>query len=175
MDLSKAPPIQQKRIVEFVNNFLISTVSFLNTFTNNCEIHLQRLNVKLRKIEADLSILEAKLSSVPGLETITVPNVTPTIPQAPVVPNPPTSSEVESSKSESNNPTTEPAVIAQPESVTPAPNQEQSQSNVTDSSQPKEVPEELKRFFKMVQFGVPVQAVKLKMKAEGFDPSLIDS
>jgi hypothetical protein len=46
-----------------------------------------------------------------------VPNVTPIIPQAPVVPNPPTSSEVESSKSESSKPTTEPAVIAQPESV----------------------------------------------------------
>lgn len=30
------------------------------------------------------------------------------------------------------------------------------------------------RFFKMVQFGVPAVAVKLKMKAEGLDPSVLE-
>lgn len=30
------------------------------------------------------------------------------------------------------------------------------------------------KFFKMVQFGVPAQAVKLKMKTEGFDPNILE-
>lgn len=34
---------------------------------------------------------------------------------------------------------------------------------------------ELARFIKMVQFGVPVPAVKLKMQQEGFNPDLLDS
>lgn len=32
---------------------------------------------------------------------------------------------------------------------------------------------ELVRFYKMVQFGVPVPAVKVKMQLEGFDPNLL--
>ena len=31
-----------------------------------------------------------------------------------------------------------------------------------------------KKYFKMMQFGVPAQAVKLKMLAEGFDPYLLE-
>ena len=33
---------------------------------------------------------------------------------------------------------------------------------------------EIARFVKMVHFGVPPQAVKLKMSAEGYDPSLLE-
>lgn len=31
-----------------------------------------------------------------------------------------------------------------------------------------------KKFFKMVQFGVPNEAVKMKMKAEGIEPSILE-
>lgn len=30
------------------------------------------------------------------------------------------------------------------------------------------------RFFRMIQVGVPVQAVHLKMQAEGYDPSILE-
>jgi len=30
------------------------------------------------------------------------------------------------------------------------------------------------RFFRMIQFGVPVEAVRLKMQAEGYDPSILE-
>lgn len=30
------------------------------------------------------------------------------------------------------------------------------------------------RFFRMIQVGVPVQAVRLKMKSEGLDPSILE-
>lgn len=31
-----------------------------------------------------------------------------------------------------------------------------------------------RKYFKMLQFGVPAPAVKLKMKAEGFDPDVLE-
>ncbi|KAL1462989.1 hypothetical protein WDU94_014782 [Cyamophila willieti] len=169
MDLSKVPPIQQKRIVEFVNNFVISTVQFLDKFSNNCDISLQRLDVKLRKVEAELCILEYKLNSVPALKITSVSNVTPSLPQS----------------SEPPNPDPHPNVIPSPtppipEVVQTNDSKESSADNdnppdETDVKPKEEIPEELKRFYKMIQFGVPVQAVKLKMKAEGFDPELIQS
>ncbi len=36
-----------------------------------------------------------------------------------------------------------------------------------------EVPEELQKYQKMVKVGVPVEAVKLKMRNVGLDPSLL--
>jgi WASH complex subunit CCDC53 len=52
-------------------------------------------------------------------------------------------------------------------------------AEVSGSRAPEPVPEApqdpgLARFFKMVQFGVPPPAVKLKMAAEGYDPSLLE-
>lgn len=55
------------------------------------------------------------------------------------------------------------------------------ESHNTDSDEPQaEAPEPIQRdpmydrFFKMIQVGVPVPAVKLKMIGEGLDPSMID-
>lgn len=31
-----------------------------------------------------------------------------------------------------------------------------------------------RKYFKMNQFGVPLEAVKMKMKAEGFDPNILE-
>lgn len=36
-----------------------------------------------------------------------------------------------------------------------------------------EYDERYEKFFKMVQFGVPEQAVRLKIKAEGLDPDVL--
>jgi WASH complex subunit CCDC53 len=30
------------------------------------------------------------------------------------------------------------------------------------------------KFFRMIQVGVPVEAVRLKMQAEGYDPSILE-
>lgn len=46
--------------------------------------------------------------------------------------------------------------------------------DLTEASPAKAVPEEVQKYFKMVQVGVPVQAVKLKMERDGFDPTLLD-
>ncbi|KAH8377848.1 hypothetical protein KR093_007477 [Drosophila rubida] len=65
VDKSQIPPLNQKRILAFVNHFLISTCTFLNEFALNCETKFVQLERQLQRTEAALIILEAKLASIP--------------------------------------------------------------------------------------------------------------
>ncbi|KAM4881961.1 WASH complex subunit 3 isoform 3-T3 [Thomomys bottae] len=83
IDLTKVPAIQQKRTVAFLNQFVVHTVQFLNRFSTVCEEKLSDLSLRIQQIETTLNILDAKLSSIPGLDDVTfevspisVPNVT---------------------------------------------------------------------------------------------------
>lgn len=57
----EVPPIDQKRMVAFINEFIITTVSFLNDFMTNIETKFVEFELKLQKIEASLMIVEAKV------------------------------------------------------------------------------------------------------------------
>ncbi|XP_028601890.2 WASH complex subunit 3 isoform X3 [Podarcis muralis] len=70
IDLTKVPAIQQKRTVAFLNQFVVHTVQFLNRFSTVCEEKLSALSLRIQQIETTLNILDAKLSSIPGLEDI---------------------------------------------------------------------------------------------------------
>ncbi|KAE8615110.1 hypothetical protein XENTR_v10008410 [Xenopus tropicalis] len=72
IDLTKVPPIQQKRTVAFLNQFVVHSVQFLNRFATVCEEKLSALSLRIQQIETTLNILEAKLSSIPGLEDVKV-------------------------------------------------------------------------------------------------------
>ncbi|KAK7813706.1 hypothetical protein U0070_001412, partial [Myodes glareolus] len=72
IDLTKVPAIQQKRTVAFLNQFVVHTVQFLNRFSTVCEEKLADLSLRIQQIETTLNILDAKLSSIPGLEDVTV-------------------------------------------------------------------------------------------------------
>ena len=56
-----------------MNNFIVNTTKFLNTFSDSCDIKLTQISTKINKLDTVLSILEAKLNSVPGLETDDIP------------------------------------------------------------------------------------------------------
>ncbi|TRZ03861.1 hypothetical protein DNTS_000494 [Danionella cerebrum] len=62
VDLTKVPAIQQRRIVAFLNQFIVHTVRFLNRFSTVCEEKLATVSLRIQQIETTLSILEAKLS-----------------------------------------------------------------------------------------------------------------
>ncbi|XP_011888087.1 PREDICTED: WASH complex subunit CCDC53 isoform X6 [Cercocebus atys] len=66
------PAIQQKRTVAFLNQFVVHTVQFLNRFSTVCEEKLADLSLRIQQIETTLNILDAKLSSIPGLDDVTV-------------------------------------------------------------------------------------------------------
>lgn len=50
-------------MVTFFNEFLITTTSFLNGFASECEDKFFELERKLNKIEANLTIIEDKVSN----------------------------------------------------------------------------------------------------------------
>ncbi|MED6265362.1 WASH complex subunit 3, partial [Characodon lateralis] len=72
VDLTKVPAIQQRRVVAHLNQFVVHTVRFLNRFSAVCEEKLSNISLRIQQIETTLCILEAKLSSIPGLEDVTV-------------------------------------------------------------------------------------------------------
>ncbi|CAD6234438.1 GSCOCG00001925001-RA-CDS [Cotesia congregata] len=173
IDYTKVPPIHQKRTISFINHFIVTTVSFLNKFALTCEEKLYDFENKLQKLEAAVVILESRLASVPGLD-IKSPNkdcdkkenetadkipveAAPTTPEAKYPDKDPvgqdeadTKQDVESTKVEVQN------------------------QEVSDNLEPISMHPIYRKYFKMVNFGVPKPAVKIKMKQEGLDPDLLD-
>ncbi len=60
-------PLALGTTLVIVNNFAAEAVSFLNEFGNLCESRLNDVSKRLSRAESSVSILEAKLKSVPGL------------------------------------------------------------------------------------------------------------
>lgn len=137
VDLETVNSIHKKRLLAFVNHFVISTTSFLNTISKSCEQKFMALENKIQKLEASIIILESKLNSVPGLKE-EVANVLTEETETPVV--------------------TEPEEV-KPEETAPEPAQ-------------AELSPELMKYVKMLQFGVPAQAVRLKLSQDSVDPAL---
>ncbi|XP_033017867.1 WASH complex subunit 3 isoform X1 [Lacerta agilis] len=164
IDLTKVPAIQQKRTVAFLNQFVVHTVQFLNRFSTVCEEKLSALSLRIQQIETTLNILDAKLSSIPGLEDVKF--------------------EVSSTSVNSvmNGPV--PQVSIDPQSTNVSPQLEQStghemgqhktegatENTITVAKDPRYA-----RYLKMVQVGVPVMAIRNKMISEGLNPDLLET
>ncbi|KAM9824162.1 WASH complex subunit 3 [Neosynchiropus ocellatus] len=168
VDLTKVPAIQQRRVVAYLNQFIVHTVRFLNNFSTVCEEKLSSVSLRIQQIETTLCILEAKLSSIPGLEDVTVDGVGRS---RAVLSN--------GSGPAGQNQADGPAVasLPAPEAVPSAqepvtqPKPEPEDSNVpTVSKDPRYA-----RYLKMVQVGVPAMAIRNKMVMEGLDPNLLDT
>ncbi|XP_031205306.1 WASH complex subunit 3 isoform X1 [Mastomys coucha] len=162
IDLTKVPAIQQKRTVAFLNQFVVHTVQFLNRFSAVCEEKLADLSLRIQQIETTLNILDAKLSSIPGLEDVTV-EVSPL--------------SVTTVTNGSHSETTS----EQPQMYIKTLQQNSRQdSGVQESEVPSEnvltVAKDPRyaRYLKMVQVGVPVMAIRDKMISEGLDPELLE-
>ncbi|KAB0388762.1 hypothetical protein E2I00_000816 [Balaenoptera physalus] len=152
IDLTKVPAIQQKRTVAFLNQFVVHTVQFLNPFSAVCEEKLADLSLRIQQIETTLNILDAKLSSIPGLDDaifevspISVTRITNE-----------TRSETTAEQSQNSLQDSGP----QESEVTP--------ENILTVA--KDI--RYARYLKMVQVGVPVMAIRNKMISEGLDPDL---
>ncbi|XP_052410802.1 WASH complex subunit 3 isoform X2 [Carassius gibelio] len=163
VDLTKVPAIQQRKIVAFLNQFIVNTVRFLNRFSTVCEEKLATVSLRIQQIETTLSILEAKLASIPGLEDVTVDGV-----RSSTETNGPAAA-----GSHATGPTLGPPVeVSQQAQVAPQePKADAPAENVmTVAKDPRYA-----RYLKMVQVGVPVMAIKNKMVMEGLDPGLLDT
>ncbi|XP_047481271.1 WASH complex subunit 3-like [Penaeus chinensis] len=173
VDLSKVEAINQKRTLAFINHWVLHTVAFLNQFSSICEERLVSLDTKLRRADHSLAILEAKLSSVPGLEGVVAEAVaSPAGPPSTAdaagateerqaapdaTASPPATQPEGAQQNAVESPEADPAPAAPAVSATPV------------SKDPRYVP-----YFKMLAVGVPRPAVEMKMSREGIDPSLLD-
>ncbi|KAF1372236.1 hypothetical protein PFLUV_G00263090 [Perca fluviatilis] len=168
VDLTKVPAIQQRRVVAYLNQFVVHTVRFLNRFSTVCEEKLANISLRIQQIETTLCILEAKLSSIPGLEDVTIDGLSQ---RQPAQANGPTTA----SQNQTDGPPAGSLPPPQPAQTTPEaampPKAEAAAENVmTVAKDPRYA-----RYLKMVQVGVPVMAIKNKMVLEGLDPNLLDT
>jgi len=53
--------MEQRRLVTYINNFITSTVLFLNDFMTHSEAKMMDSEQRLQKISASLCILETKV------------------------------------------------------------------------------------------------------------------
>uniref|UniRef100_A0A3Q4ACX5 WASH complex subunit 3 n=1 Tax=Mola mola TaxID=94237 RepID=A0A3Q4ACX5_MOLML len=142
VDLTQVPAIQQRRIVAYLNQF----------------VKLANISLRIQQIETTLCILEAKLSSIPGLEDVTIEGVSQ---RQPAQTNGPTAAHPSQ--------TDRPAV--QNDTFDILCYSEAAAENVmTVAKDPCYA-----RYLKMVQVGVPVMAIRNKMVLEGLDPNLLDT
>ncbi|XP_004675809.1 PREDICTED: WASH complex subunit CCDC53 isoform X1 [Condylura cristata] len=155
IDLTKVPAIQQKRTVAFLNQFVVHTVQFLNRFSTVCEEKLAELSLRIQQIETTLNILDAKLSSIPGLDDVTF-EVSPI--SAPSMAN---DSHSETSLEQSQQNSLQDHGLQESE-VT-------AENILTVAKDPRYA-----RYLKMVQVGVPVMAIRNKMILEGLNPDLLE-
>lgn len=168
VDLTKVPAIQQRRIVAYLNQFVVHTVRFLNRFSTVCEEKLANISLRIQQIETTLCILEAKLSSIPGLDDVTIDGLNQ---QQTAQANGPITANQSQTDGPSAGPLPPPEPTQSSPEAAPTHKPEAAEENVmTVSKDPRYA-----RYLKMVQVGVPVMAIKNKMVMEGLDPNLLDT
>ncbi|KAH9329054.1 hypothetical protein KI387_001162, partial [Taxus chinensis] len=150
-----------------VNIFTVHTMRFLNRFSALCEQKLAEVHRRILRLDATLTLLEAKLKSVDGLEEVAAPSSFHASPELPSSENP--ANETVESSSECVQPSQKPCETSEEQnnSMISAPISEQPVQTLRDD--PK-----LSRFFRMLRVGVLEQAVKMQMSIEGLDPDLLN-
>nr|XP_042707463.1 WASH complex subunit 3 isoform X2 [Chrysemys picta bellii] len=124
---------------------------------------LSALSLRIQQIETTLNILDAKLSSIPGLEDV----------------------KFEVSSANINSVTNGPVPQASTDqhSVSVSPQSEQNNIHEIGQQKTEAAAENVMtvakdpryaRYLKMVQVGVPVMAIRNKMISEGLDPDLLE-
>ncbi|CAH1250046.1 WASHC3 [Branchiostoma lanceolatum] len=168
VDYTKIGAIHQKRMLAFINHFITHTARFLNRFSCVCEEKLANINLRIQRIETTMNILEAKIASIPGLENITGDSAPPSTAGTTGTAGTATSAAPAASTTSVQQPAEAEAVPVAapppPEEAAPA------APTMTVAQDPRYA-----KFFKMINMGVPVQALKAKVMMEGLDPDLLDT
>lgn len=68
--LAAASPLPPSKVTLLLNNFILSTTRFLNAFVTAADEKIRNVSEKITDMEVMMSILEAKLASVPEVENV---------------------------------------------------------------------------------------------------------
>ncbi|RUS71384.1 hypothetical protein EGW08_020854 [Elysia chlorotica] len=183
IDYTKVEAINQKRTIALINHFITHTSRFLNHFANVCEDKLEHLHGRCQQLEISLSILEAKLASIPGLESVTAPQSS----ASSATPDASQTAAAMPASGQGSAPPAPPAPPGPPGPPGPPPPPGGAPAAAADSAPPEEPAVEAVaqnpvskdpryiKYFKMLQYGVPPPVVKGKMGMEGLDPDMLDT
>jgi WASH complex subunit CCDC53 len=187
-------PVVYKKTLAFINNFVINTTQFMNRFSYLCEEKLSSVSRDIQRLEITMSLLEAKLVSIPGMDQITTPlaedapatavaatpnaadAAAPIAPNAPPPPPPPSAGPVA--------PSAAPTARAQDDDDFDSDSDDDNAGGggaavaAAAAGEPpalmmKDDPR-YERYFKMVKMGVMVAQVKQKMQMEGINPNILE-
>jgi len=157
-------PVPVKKTLLIVNTFVVNTAAFLNKFVSTCEAKLHKINTDIQRMETTMLLLESKLSSIDWLRQAEQG-------QAPVLPAADDWDKVEFQDDE--NKENDPAQGGPPNAPPPG--------DVAPPPEPEKPAEDpllsdpnMKQWFKMLKFGVPESAVRLKMGLSGHGDDIID-
>mmetsp|Transcript_49836 Transcript_49836/g.98477 ORF Transcript_49836/g.98477 Transcript_49836/m.98477 type:complete len:197 (+) Transcript_49836:171-761(+) len=154
-------PVPLPKTLLLVNNFIVNTTKFLNRFSGECELKIADVSSKITSTQTALSVLEAKLRSVPGIEDFDP--TTATAAAEPLSSPSPSSESAEGAGAVSTAAISELGGEREATSSTAlvvaadAP-----PSNLRKASQHPRY----RKFFKMLGMRIPVQACQQKMSAE---------
>jgi WASH complex subunit CCDC53 len=172
IDKSKIKPVPIQKTLILVNNFLVNTAEFFNTFSNNVEKKISDISKKITEVEVLLAVLEAKLGSVADL--VSEPADTPVLPPPADIQPPPAVPAVPAAPAAPAAPT----VLAL--TVTPTQHIEESlavyespvpvdDDLIKVSEHPSYMP-----FFRLLKAGVPLPVISAKAVGEGLDPQYLE-
>ncbi|KAK8828871.1 hypothetical protein WA538_000874 [Blastocystis sp. DL] len=148
-----------------INEFILQTTSFMNEFLQTCESKLNRLNNRVIELEAATSLLETKINGVQqeiycnkGVQFLEKLQG---------------KGEMEDSlPSPSRTSTSKP--VATPSQIPPLPTNPPPLPSSTSQVRWKDHPV-YRKYFKLLQMGMPVEHVRSKMQMDGLDENLIDN
>ncbi len=151
-----------------INNFVVNTAEFFNAFSETVEKKISNVSSKITELEILLSVLEAKLNSVPGLEfsvddlPATQDTQSSTLEHKHEAPIP-----ANNIQSNVQNVSAVQEEVVKPQAAEAVPSDS---SMVKASDHPDYAP-----FFRLLKVGVPVFVVQAKVSAAGLDPSFIET
>lgn len=164
LDLNKVESINKSQLVDLMNNFTISYLDKLKTLMTNVDSRLFKLNSKIIVCQSNLCTLEARIASVPGLQ----------------VDEPKELKESQTNEHQKDEPDGEQGAGSQTDdqltiAKTPSNEPDEGREDERDENVPDDSNDdpELLKYKRMVAVGVPKDAVRLKMRAEGYDPNLL--
>lgn len=174
VDFAGVPPVSHRRTLVFINQFVSHTAHFLNRFSLVCEEKLADIGERIQRLQVTTAILETKLSSIAGLESVTAPTQ-------------PTTTTTTTDGSGPTAPSSAPAQSAfSPSAPTTVINQDDDDSDMSDTESVAPAAAvnpnvmtvgqdpRYKKFIQLTKVGVPIVAIRGKMLAEGLDPDLLE-
>eukprot|EP01127_Copromyxa_protea_P000955 TRINITY_DN1088_c0_g1_i1.p1 TRINITY_DN1088_c0_g1~~TRINITY_DN1088_c0_g1_i1.p1 ORF type:complete len:210 (+),score=66.53 TRINITY_DN1088_c0_g1_i1:40-669(+) len=176
IDYSEALPVENSSTLSMVNNFILTTTTFLNRFSYLCEQKLMTVSANIQQLEITLSLLESKLQSIESTGSTTTTTAAPTAAgdgSQPVTatggPPPPGGGP----PPPGGGPPPPPGGAPPPPGgapAAPAPPPEPEVPSLTWRRDPR-----YSKFFSLLEMGVPLGQIQRDMMLKGFDPSVLEN